>query len=586
MPIDAIPRTDSISSSAVDDTLSPTMSERHVSDAPTPSKRQRLSTGLADRSVENDFKEIRYRDTTSNHQHGFSADADPLLVNATLSKSYLAAFMDYVNVPTFDVFPRKRFMHWAINKQDKSLRERIVLYAIMAMGSVHSTGPDTAAHRQIFKKIVYSELDRLESESYDLQLAHILLLLSFTDFVDAEHNTGFSAFVRAVGCVTWLQLNLEPARPSSDSVYGFPPDVHAECRRRTYWIAFSFDTYAALAKGDPRLLNKSDIYLRLPCASHFYENGQIPIMPVFDQENVLPNSLTTQQHLELSDMAYFLQITAIFSDVQLNSWRSQQSLRVGVQYYQERSVREKLEGRLKTWSDTYDEALRVKDARTRESEQVPRKSQESGTYTRRFAGLDLLYHYAIMELNRRIHHKSLSEAEVLQHAKIANVHAVETLRLAHQVMTRRGSETRDYLYTTRGPLGGFAVLTAIDIITAAGKNGDVLENQSKIMELMYASLNLLETLANYWSSAKIQRELVRERIQTVFSTAQTALGERKMFFYCTNSMTPLLEKELDLIYGTDRKQYLRAAYGMNNSVKDAEIYEIKTSDPLGRRSSA
>jgi len=560
------------------------MSERQISDAPTPSKRQRLSTGLAERNINTNHHQSSSHDAVVSGigDLGFGPNADPAMVNAKLTRHYLNCFMEYVNVPTFEIFPKDRFTEWAMHNHTKSLPDRMVLYAILAWGTIHSKETKRADHRAIFKTIINQELDRLETQ-YCLQVVHTLLFLAMAEFADQQYLRGFSVFVRCVGAIAFLQLNIE-APCSVDSIcYDFSATMYAECRRRTYWAAFCTDTYAGLSKGDARILHITDVYLRLPCASELYEKDEIPNMPTLDQENVLPPAMTSWDHVSMANMAYLIQITSICSDVQLNAWRCQNSLRVGQPPVADRAVRQKLGDRLENWAHTYNIALRAKGGETTDSTTRPSGNSDiGGARANKFAGLDVLFHWAYMELNRRVYHENLTRTEISRHARNSKVHAAEVLKLSKQLLEPGGPGTRDYHFVTRGPLAGYAILAAIDIITAAGTTRDIVEPHSKIMSLLYHGLEFLEVLTSWWGSAKLQHEQAKERVQAVFNSAQAAAYQSKAFFICTEPVIHIVDKELDLIYGSDRQGYLEAVYNGNNSIQDKEIYEISTRDKQAR----
>ena len=101
-----------------------------------------------------------------------------------------------------------------------------------------------------------------------------------------------------------------------------------------------------------------------------------------------------------------------------------------------------------------------------------------------------------MELNRKVYYKDLPRTEMLPHTRNAITHAAEVLKLSKQLLEPGGPGTRDYYFVARGPLTGYAVLTAIDIITAAGKTRDIVEPDSKIINLLYHGLKFIEVLLN------------------------------------------------------------------------------------------
>lgn len=568
---DVITKTTTRSSDAMEDVLSPNMSEREIIDARTPSKRQRMSP--SDTMHETSRGSWRQESLLEDaRQAGFASDLDPAQHNVPLTKEYVNCFLQFANVPTFEIFPPKRFLQWTFEGRNKSLQDRIMLYAVMAWGTIHSDEAARVAHREIFKQIVYSELEDLESQ-YCLQTVHTLQFLAFAEFADSQHHKGFGLFVRCVGAISAMKLNIE--QPIIDGVapYGFSPSMYAECRRRTYWTAFCTDTFSGLGSGNPRMLHSKDVFLRLPCTQEMYEEDRIPTLRIYDHEDGIPKTVSTQETLALGNMAWLLQIATICSDVQLNAWRSQNNFRIGNVYTPDREVRGKLKKQLEDWAQSYNQGILVKEGRQAEVERAGHNRVEGAARSQRFSGLDILCHYAHMELNRRVYHKRLSEKELVSLAKNANIYAIDTLMFAQQLLQRGGTETRDYIFVSRGPLTGYCLHAAIDIVTAAGRTADILQQGSKMMTLMYNALEVLELASRWWASSRMQYIQVKERIQLVFSSAQTAASQRKQFFYCSEPMIRAVDNDFDLIYGTDRKQYLRAAYELK-AVHETDIYDI------------
>lgn len=549
------------------------MSDRHTNDAPTPSKRQRVSPDLPDRPSNSSHNEALRRNTNPHtNQFGFSAEIDPIVANEKLTRHYLEVFMDCINIPTFEIFPRSPLLKWAHTETKKTMHDRIAIYGMLAVATIHSTDPQRAVHRALFKSIIHSQLDHLET-AYSLQTAHALLFVAFAEFADSQLQKGYSLLVRTFGSLAFLRLNVEGEE--STTAYNFSANMTAECRRRTFWAVYVTDIYSALSKGDPRIMHNTDIYLRMPCAGHLYEEDNIPVLPIFDQENVLTGIPPSDELVKMADMVHLIQISTICSEVQLNAWRCRNALKIGRQHLHDKSHRQRLDDRLDIWARTYNVGLRAKETKSGNTD-LYTGNRDSGARARRYGGMDLLFHYAHMELNRRVYHKPLDSEELFSYAKQANVHALETLKLTQQLLKHGGSDTKDYYFAVRGPLGGYAVHTAIDIITAAGSIADILAPQSSIMTLLWGGCELLEHLSAWWGSAHIQHLQAKERIQTVFNLCQAALYDQKTYFYCSEPMSDMgLDKDFDTIYGMDRVQYLRGAYGLSK-VKNSEIFVLDT----------
>lgn len=574
-PIDVTNNTIQRLSDAMEGVMSPNTSDREISVAPTPSKRQRMSPTSTERTQETSRGSSRQDSLLEDaRQFGLAVDLDPAQHNPSLTKEYVNCFLEFVNVPTFEIFPPNRFRKWIFESRNKSLQDRLMLYAMMAWGTINSDQASRVAHREICKQIVYSELEHIEFD-YCLQTVHTLMFLTFAEFADRQHHKGFGIFVRCVGAISAMQLNIEKPGLENTTTYGFSSSMYIECRRRTYWAAFCTDVFSGLSSGNPRMLHTKDVFLRLPCTREAYENDTIPMLPISDHDEVIPRSLSLHEYPALGNLAWLLQIATICSEVQLNAWRCQNNFRLGNIYTPDRETRGKLEKQLEHWAQSYNEGIVAKEGRQADAERFSVNRTDSAARAQKFSGLDILFHYAHMELNRRVYHKRLSEKELVVLAKHANINAIDTLMFAQQLLQRGGSDTRDYIFVIRGPITGYCLHAAIDIVTAAGRTADILEPRSKMMTLMYNALEVLELLSKWWASARLQWIQVKERIQLVFNSVHTAAQQRKQFFYCSEPMVRAVDTDFDLIYGMDRKQYLRAAYELK-AVNEVDVYNIIT----------
>lgn len=135
---------------------------------------------------------------------------------------------------------------------------------------------------------------------------------------------------------------------------------------------------------------------------------------------------------------------------------------------------------------------------------------------------------------------------------------------------------QDYTFVIRGSFTIPILCEAIDIVTAVGRVTDILEPRSPIMSLMYSALDLLEHLGRWWGSDRMRYIRVKERVQTVFRTAQTALQAGQSFFCCSHAAVRVVASDCDVVYGTDRKEYLRLAYVAHHNIQDGDVFEIDT----------
>lgn len=136
---------------------------------------------------------------------------------------------------------------------------------------------------------------------------------------------------------------------------------------------------------------------------------------------------------------------------------------------------------------------------------------------------------------------------------------------------------QDYTFVIRGSFTIPILCEAIDIVTAVGRVTDILEPRSPIMSVMYSALDLLEHLGRSWGGDYARYTQIKQRVQTVFRSAQTALQAGQSFFYCSHVAIHDIPSDHDVVYGTDRKEYLRLAYTAHHHIRDDDIFKIDTS---------
>lgn len=439
------------------------------------------------------------------------------------------------------------------------MTDRVMLYALMSWASFRCSRSDSADRRATFKAIVYRELGLLNTERC-LQSAHALLFLAFAEYGDHQFQAGSDAFAMCVDIMRFLKLHVEQIHGEDVRVYGFPADVNTECRRRTYWAAFCFDSHLQLKGLSLEVMNRSGIAIKSPCAIEPCHCEWLLPQSCFELDSGLENPSTTQAGNTICSTAHMIWITRIFAGIVSNVSRVAAVHRSLNRPPDDQYVRGHLHVRLEAWADAYGNCM----------------LDQSATRSGSMGGLGILYYNSQMELSRRIWHRGLSDSELASHARNATKHALAVLILAEQVTSRGGSEMRDYLFVSRGFSTVHAIFGAVDIITATGKVADVLELGSRIMSLMYSALDLLAHLGLWWGHDFVKYKQVEERVQTVFRSAEAALKVRKTFFYCSHPIGDAARKDFDLIYGTDRKHYVRLAYFEGDLIEDKDIFEIDT----------
>lgn len=543
-----------------------------MSDAATPSKRQRLDDEPPNHRIQGRLStasiDVDYL--------GFTIDTDPLSKDEHLARHYIRSYMDYVNTTTFDIFPREQFMKWLVADTSKSNVDRMLIFAMLAVGSLHSRHKDKVMHRTAFKTIAYQELNAIFDVT-TLQAVQTSLLLAYLEYAEGNYRRSYHVMQRGVGGVRYLRLCIERASAADESnPYGMTGPTYEECCRRTFWALFTSDALKTFISHDMRSLPTDDVFLRLPCASDRFDSGQIPETPFFDPDL---RPLSADQHKVLGNFAYLVQIAHLMSEIRTTAIRHQQTMRLRGSVCSSDALRANLEDRLKSWAAQYKQGCEIRGDQNSQVDPRTATIRHFAAKPGYYAGHDVMFHYANMELNRSVFHTKLSDRALSEHAQKARQHAAWTLEKAKELVQLHDEED-EFQSVPCGPTAGPAVLAAIDIITAAGKLDGVMMNQSKLMECMYAGLTLLDQLAPCWESARTARELAQKRVTMVFSQASNAIMERKVLFYTTGPIGLNMGQDFDLVYGADRKRYLRALHANEyHSAKPEEILEINDELP-------
>jgi hypothetical protein len=72
----------------------------------------------------------------------FQWSADPYAVDRDLTMAYTRKYFDHVDSATTCMLPKNAFLRWIRESHKKTEPERMLLYAILAMGTVFSLRPD------------------------------------------------------------------------------------------------------------------------------------------------------------------------------------------------------------------------------------------------------------------------------------------------------------------------------------------------------------------------------------------------------------------------------------------------------------
>lgn len=253
-------------------------------------------------------------------------------------------------------------------------------------------------------------------------------------------------------------------------------------------------------------------------------------------------------------MAYYAQIASIWGDVLANIYRSPHQ---SVERYSadHDAFHITTHQRLRSWRSSLPEYLRYNASNTN-------ASIENG-YMGTFISLHTVYHATIMKLNRNIRHAHLSSAGVKRSLHEARHHALQLLEILQTLSKAERPKAITSVPTQMDqqqqlripfstPFAGYAVLTAIDILSAGGS----LEPTAftSILSIMNGGLSVIEELSQFWSSARAQCKAIRRRIAQLAEEATRDEAVGKKVWIARRPLDKTFGSEQDVFYSDEMQR--------------------------------
>ena len=206
--------------------------------------------------------------------HSFSWANDPYEVDPDITLHYVDTYFIHINAATYRIFPRKLFTRWIKIEKAKSPDDLMLLYTILAMGSIFSSRAERKHEGSLFSKIARYAAEKNHG-NFSLQLIQSRLLLAFYHFALGETHKAWDFGGMGFRVASGLKLNLEEGVTDigDDDVmeYGLNRHALAECRRRTFWSAYMMDvSVATQARPMMMLTDRSDLAASAPPISVRY----------------------------------------------------------------------------------------------------------------------------------------------------------------------------------------------------------------------------------------------------------------------------------------------------------------------------
>ncbi len=154
---------------------------------------------------------------------------------------FLELYFYYINDMVHPLFPRKIFLQWIQGPLAKSQHELMVVYAMLALGSVFSDKVKDADERHTFVKIARFGMEKAAGAS-TLQLAQARCMLALYHFSQGEFSLEFDFGGCAIRASLCMKTNvIEEADDSRILDFGLNRHGLRECELRTHWWSYLID---------------------------------------------------------------------------------------------------------------------------------------------------------------------------------------------------------------------------------------------------------------------------------------------------------------------------------------------------------
>ncbi|TVY82699.1 putative transcriptional regulatory protein [Lachnellula suecica] len=401
------------------------------------------------------------------------------------------------------MFPQRAFKSWFLSANVKSLDDLMLIYSVLALGSIFSTKSE---HKALGGQYASISQYACQNRRFSIQLVQSRLLLSLYYFAINNPNDAWDFCGASMRAASGLRLNVEIEK-SEDAFlqtfpYGLNRDGYAECRRRTFWSCYLVDRFNGFCSGHFSVLHPEDVFLRLPCDANSFEAQAEVQNPFFD-----PATPPIQNvNWTVGSLAYLINVATIWGDVMANIYRSSQrqspspSKSFG-SFYEQASQR------LQLWHESLPSCYAF-------SPENLSRAADSGKISV-FMTMHTVYRTTSMKLNRYIRQSSLTSAQLNHHVSLARQHAEALLRMSDTLAARRISTStapnEQSVTPARfsSPFVGYSIVSAIDILTARVPLGTV----PTYLASFSGAQAVLAELALFWQSSKNQQALVLERVR-------------------------------------------------------------------------
>ena len=173
-----------------------------------------------------------------------SWDQDPYLYDPEATMRFLELFFAQSAREVSIMFPRNAFTRWVRQCREKCQRECMVLYAVLALGSIFAEN-EFSSFAKICADRAGQAVSRIDGK-FSVALVQARLLVAGYNHLIGKDSAGWDLSGSALRVISAMRLNSEEGCGEdldefTRRYYSFSREQLRECRRRTFWTAFLVD---------------------------------------------------------------------------------------------------------------------------------------------------------------------------------------------------------------------------------------------------------------------------------------------------------------------------------------------------------
>jgi hypothetical protein len=456
-------------------------------------------------------------------------EQDPFETDPRLTMHLLDLYFLHAGRATYGMFRRRPFLAWVEDSRDKDQDHLMLLYSVLALGSLFSTDPDKRALGKRFASVASYAAERRFGK-FSLQLCQTRLMVGLYYFARGRSQEAWDLCGAGLRALSALKLNTEEgvkelADSSANLDYGFDRWTYEECCRRTFWSGLLMDVshdvnkaptsidfplqqrYSGFFGGTLFVISLEDAFVRLPCPDKMYEASTPCETPFFDEELL---SGTASPSPVLGHMAYLCLISTIWGEVLTFASRATHRPDNGYERHYD-IFYSKIYEKLEAWQAMLSADLRY-------TPQNLDKSIVEG-YVGTFVSIHALHYAAIIRLNRQIRIRAMPAEKTRRNIEQAFRNASDFLSMMHSLAAVNRQQrlpattASEFVFST--PFPGYALMLSVDVLTSAG----TFTTLPNLVETISTTMTCIDELAGFWASAKAQQKTVSNRVKQLTEIA-------------------------------------------------------------------